>query len=359
MLTLSSMAQEPVISSLQQNGQLAWTNAASSNGLYRVEWAAQAGGPWFRTLDNVGTVDALGATGFSVSVPMFFRVVMATTSPPMGMVWIDGGDVELGQTDFAIPVHTNFISGFWMDALEVSKAQWDDVAGWAATNGYDITKASASGKTNSHPVSSVNWYECVKWCNARSQKEGLAPCYFTSATYSETYKSGSLDISNSFVNWSGSGYRLPTEAEWEKAARGGRQRRLFPWGGNTIQHALANYYSSTSYSYDTSPTRGAHPSYATGGSPLTSPVGSFPANGYGLHDMAGNVSEWCWDWFGTYSVAYQADPHGPETGTERVTRGGSWVYFADDARCAGRRIHTSPGDEFVLPLCGFRCVRGP
>ena len=138
-------------------------------------------------------------------------------------------------------------------------------------------------------MQTVTWYECVKWCNARSKKEGLTPCYYTSAAQTTIYTSGNVDVPTNGVDWSANGYRLPTEAEWEKASRGARQRRLFPWGGDTIQHARANYIASTNDSYDTSLTQSYHPNYQTGGFPYTNPVGSFPANGYGLHDMGGNV----------------------------------------------------------------------
>jgi formylglycine-generating enzyme required for sulfatase activity len=355
----TSMGEGPAITAFQGNGQLSWTNAVNSNALYRVEWAAQAGGPWHRNFDNIASLDGRSATGFTVSVPMFYRVVMATNQPPVGMVWIEGGDVELGQTGVAEPVHTNFISGFWMDATEVTKAQWDDVANWATTNGYDITAAGGSGKTNNHPVQMVTWYECVKWCNARSQKEGLTPCYAIDPIFFNIYKTGNVNISNSWVNWSANGYRLPTEAEWEKAARGARQGRQFPWGGDTIQHARANYYADTnSYSYDTSLTQGYHPDYETGGSPYTSAVGSFPANGYGLHDMAGNVWEWCWDWYGDYTAGYQTDPHGPPTGqygANRVLRGGSWGGLAFVERVANRNSSNPDNGNNNI---GLRCARG-
>ena len=353
MLTIESMGQSPVITSFQGNGQLSWTNAVNTNALYRVEWAAQAGGPWYRTLDNVGSLDGLGATGFTVVVPMFYRVVMATNPPPVGMVWIEGGEVELGQADIAEPVHTRFVSGFWMDATEVTKAQWDDVARWAAANKYDITVDGGLGKTNNHPVQTVNWHDCVKWCNARSQKEGLTPCYYTSDALNTLYTNGNLNISNSWVKWSANGYRLPTEAEWEKAARGARQGRMFPWGGDTIQHTRANYRANTNaYTYDTSLTDGCHPNYQTGGEPYTSPVGSFPANGYGLQDMAGNVMEWCWDW---WVDPYMKDPHGPTSGTWRVLRGGSWGDGADYAQCAFRNSYQP---WYTYNGFGFRCARG-
>src|SRR5207249_694540 len=108
-----------------------------------------------------------------------------------------------------------------------------------------------------------------------------------------------------YPNWAANGYRLPTEAEWEKAARGGLSGQRFPWG-NTIDWSHANYYSFWSggahvYSYDLAPTSGPDPAFFDNVYPYTSPVGSFGANGYGLYDMAGNVFEWCWDSYGTYA----------------------------------------------------------
>jgi formylglycine-generating enzyme len=363
-LATTCMGQGPVMSSFQGNGRLSWTNSVNSNALYRVEWAAQAGGPWFRSFDNIGSMDGRSAAGFTVAVPMFYRVVMATNQPPVGMVWIDHGDVELGQPGIATPVHTNYISGFWMDATEVTKAQWDDVATWAETNGYDITMAGGSGKTNNHPVQMVTWYECVKWCNARSQKEGLTPCFFTTPAQDTVYTTGIVDVATNGVNWMANGYRLPTEAEWEKASRGNRQGRLFPWGGDTIQHTRANYLSywvsgTPYYLFDTSLTEGYHPNYQVGGVPYTSPVGSFPANGYGLHDMAGNVWEWCWDWYGQYDASYQTDPHGPalaELESSRITRWGAWGPDASDDRCGARNIDRPDHETNKL---GFRSVRIP
>jgi len=181
-----------------------------------------------------------------------------------------------------LPVHNVNISGFLMDKYEVSKAQWDGVYTWAVSHGYSFDNPG-DGKAASHPVQTVNWYDCAKWCNARSEKKGLAPCYYTTAARKFVYRSGQLDLSSECVDWSAKGYRLPTEAEWEKAARGGTPGHRFPWSdANTIQHARANYYSDASYTYDTSPTRGYHPTFNDGVYPYTSPVGYFAPNGYGL-----------------------------------------------------------------------------
>jgi formylglycine-generating enzyme required for sulfatase activity len=276
--------------------------------------------------------------------------------PTEGMVLIPGGEFVMGDTfdegdDDELPLHTNTISAFHMDETEVTKAKWDEVYDWATARGYGFDNAG-SGKGTNHPVHTVNWYDCVKWANARSELAGFTPCY--------TNADGSVYTNGTFsggCDWSADGYRLPTEAEWEKAARGGAANHRFPWDdSDEIQHARANYFSRDSYAYDTSPTRGDHPDYNSGGYPYTSPVGSFAPNGYGLYDMAGNLYEWCWDWYGGsyYGSSPGADPRGPASGSHRVGRGGNWSYDANGCRVAGRN-GGSPGNEGNA--LGFRLVR--
>ncbi len=204
-----------------------------------------------------------------------------------------------------------------------------------------ITK---SGRDMSHdPVVLASWYGAAAYCNWRSQQEGKEICY-------------DVNDPNWPCDFSKHGYRLPTEAEWEYAARGGQYNpyHRFPWG-DTISHSQANYYSSSDYTYDVSPTRGFHPKYNDGVTPYTAPVASFERSGYGLYDMAGNAYEWCHDWYSNtyYSSSPYSNPTGPVSGTYRVLRGGSCYGLAYGCRVASRGTG-NPASRYSN--CGFRVV---
>ena len=268
----------------------------------------------------------------NLSDQMRFRIVVDDLND--GFSYIPEGPFTMGRTsgdtDSNAPPTLARISGLEMQSHEVTKAQWDGVREWALDKGYTDLPAGGASASN-HPVQTLNWWDAVKWCNARSEKEGLVPCY----EFGGLIMRVGTEIPD--VNWNANGYRLPTEAEWEKASRAGIRNKRFPWAGDTITHSNANYSSSTLYAYDLSPTRGYHPLYNYGSAPFiyTAPVGVFEPNEYGLRDMSGNVWEWCWDRYGSYQDGL-TNPRGADSGDNRVIRGGSWFSDASSVRCSNR-----------------------
>ena len=274
-------------------------------------------------------------------------------APPLGMVLIPAGAFTMGNsiaadTDIVnAATVTTTVSAFYMDVNLVSWSQWQPVYYWAVSHFYSFENVGA-GKAPNHPVQTVDWYDTVKWCNARSQKAGRTPVYYTDAGFTHLYRTGEVTV---YANWAANGYRLPTEAEWEKAARGRWPEQRFPWG-DVINQNLAHYSGDTAhFSYDLGP-NGLNAAFTDGGPPYTSPVGSFAANGYGLNDMAGNVFQWCWDWYG-FPYAGGTDPRGVASGSYRVYRGGGWGYNASDCRAAYRNYYVP---TLRSPSLGFRSV---
>jgi formylglycine-generating enzyme required for sulfatase activity len=331
------------VTGMTADGTLTWTNTPT-NATFTVQTATTLHGPsnW---VDYV-RVPASNA----VTVQRIFD-----RNPPSGMVLIPAGSFTMGDTldgdGNAIPTVT-YVSAFYMDANLVSYSQWQSVYSWATSHGYGFDYPG-SGKAANHPVQTIVWYDCVKWCNARSEMEGRTPAYYTDSGLSVRYRSGRVAP---YVNW-GSGYRLSTEAEWEKAARGGASGQRFPWG-NTISWSQANYYgyplslTPYGYAYDLATEINYDPAFNDGVYPYTSPVGYFVPNGYGLYDMAGNVWEWCWDWYGT-PYAGGSDPRGPASGSDREFRGGSWYNNAFYCRTAYRNNNYPTFSSYRI---GFRSV---
>ena len=277
-------------------------------------------------------------------------------SVPEGFALIPAGVFQMGDALDGMadaPVHNVTVSEFYMGKTEVTLSEWQAVQQWGTLVGGYTSLAVGAGKGAGYPVTNVNWYDVVKWCNAKSEREGLVPAYYTDNAQTVVYRVGNVNVTNVQVKWGANGYRLPTEGEWEKAGRGGLVGKRFP-NGDTISESVANYFGNTaSFAYDLGP-NGYNAIGSVGGTnPATSPVGSFVANGYGLKDVAGNVYEWCWDWYGTLGSGGVTDPHGADTGTARVYRGGGWNDSAGYARVSGR-YSSGPGGAYSI---GFRVAR--
>jgi len=329
----------------------------------QVQWsdALNAPGRWFHLTNyTLGSGVLFTDPNPPSAGARFYRAVVL---PKATVNLVPGGSFAMGDTfdegfTNELPVHAVTVSAFYMDRTEITRVDWDSVYVWATGQGYSFDNVGG-GKGPTHPVHTVNWYDAVKWCNARSEMEGKTPAYYTNPAQTNVYRAGRTNLSNYHVRWSATGYRLPTEAEWERAARNGEAGRRFPWG-NVITFSNANYQSFSIYSYDQGSPNGYHPAYDVGDFPYTSPAGSFSPNAYGLQDMVGNVWEWCWDRFDPawYSSApSQPDPKGPLGSTvNRVLRGGSWNEDASYGRCANRTFTLLQAPDSADFTLGFRTV---
>ena len=213
---------------------------------------------------------------------------------------------ESGESDEK-PVHTVYLNAFYMDIYEVTNALYEQCvqAGVCSppenTSSYQRDSYYGNTEYADYPVIHVDWEQARTFCE----------------------------------DWRGA--RLPTEAEWEKAARGGLEGRLYPWGDEepVCQKGAQNGANFTECTSDD-----------------TEAVGSYAANGYGLFDMAGNVWEWVWDWYGAYSSSSSSNPQGPDSGSSRVLRGGAWSAFPIGLRVAPRLYYYPDPLSHSL---GFRC----
>jgi formylglycine-generating enzyme len=237
--------------------------------------------------------------GIEIQLPVGTGLMLFGLQRQIVMKDIPAGTFTMGSdssVDYgAQPPHQVTLSAFAMQEAEVTQEQYLAVTGTNPSNFNAGTDASL------RPVETVDWFDAAKYCNALSLFSGLIAVYDTSAWTADFSKTG---------------YRLPTEAQWEYACRAGSITEYW-WGPDT------NGIGACTWS-----------NYNSGGT--TQPVATKLANAYGLYDMTGNVWEWCNDWFGAYTTGAATDPTGASNGTYRVLRGGSCYYFSDDFRSAFR-----------------------
>jgi len=239
------------------------------------------------------------------------------TATGVGMVLIPGGWFQMGSDrgrPDEQPVHRVRVDAFYMDTHEVTQEQY----------GQLVLGNPSHFKGPKHPVEQISWPAAAMYCNARSRAEAFEPCY---------------DEETAACDFQASGYRLPTEAEWEYACRAG---------------------TKTEYSF-ASDQLADHAWYGGGSEASTRPVGGKLPNPWGLYDIHGNVAEWCNDVYEPryYGVSPAKNPRGPAEGERYVLRGGGWSSEADKCRSAYRRAY-APGFNqpcFLGNDIGFRCVR--
>jgi len=267
-------------------------------------------------------------------------------------VLIPAGSFKMGCNFFYIPskpVHDVTITKpFYMGKYEVTQAEYEKYCSYTGTD----SPSSSYGDGDNYPAYYVSWYDALVYCNKRSIAEGLTPCYnIDNSTIPDEWGTVPTEEDDPLCdtwdavkcNWNANGYRLPTEAEWEYAARA---------GDNTVERFT---YSGTSDSNKL----GDYAWYEDNSNSTTHEVGTKKPNAYGLYDMSGNVYEWCWNcWTSEYDENTEggSDPTGTSAGSGRVCRGGSW----SDSLCAvSVRYGGFPYDRNCRDNSGhgFRVVR--
>ncbi|HKI06430.1 MAG TPA: formylglycine-generating enzyme family protein [Thermoanaerobaculia bacterium] len=268
----------------------------------------------------LGAAAGLAASGEPIAVVE--RAGPGVQPPLVDLVEIRGGsflmgspESEEGRFDNEGPVHPVRISPFACMRLPVTRRLY------AETLGQD--PGWPKGEADERPVNNVSWLDAVEFCNRLSERAGLEPCY---------------RIEGERVDWNrtATGDRLLTEAEWEYACRAGTTTR-FSFGDDEEQ-------------------LGGHAWFDDNSNNEPQPVGGKLPNALGLHGMHGNVWEWCWDWFGSYTAERQTDPAGPDDGAGRTLRGGSFIDSPGNLRSAGRGWNPPPVRNGGT---GFRCARSP
>ncbi len=266
----------------------------------------------------------------------FDRIQQTTPESPAvtndNFALISGGTFQMGSPD-SEPERSSdeiqysvTVDSFYMAKSEVSQQEYQTVMG----------SNPSETKGDNLPVTSITWYDAIQYCNRLSETAGLTPCY---------------TISGTTVTWdkSANGYRLPTEAEWEYAARANTTTPFH--FGDYVHNSDANCYNAYGYNND------ASGNWVNGSDSYlrkTVAVNQYPANGYGLYNMHGNAAEWVWDWYDEYDTGAAANPTGPESGNAKIIRGGGWNDHPKHIRSAYRGAQ--PADVPLYSI-GIRPVR--
>lgn len=339
--------------------------------------------------NNDATREADGTKTGTCSVCGYVGTVtdVGTKLPPEDFVKVPGGTVtgaRYPDFDGVFPKgRTVTLNSFYMSKYEVTQAQYKAVMEGNELNVSD-SPSQCTGSNNSYlidfgkdhsnyPVESVTWYDAVYYCNMLSVKENLEPCYTITKISTRFYGSGITRIESATVTYdkTKNGYRLPTEAEWEYAARGGDPMSKPDWNfaySGADKTADFNYYKDKGLdsvgwyncnNYTSDGTTGDkkledfdYGDYTGYG---THEVGKKAPNRLGIYDMSGNVEEWCYDWYGNITVGTVDNPIGPTSGNDRVFRGGSWNGYANNGFVSYRNYYDTP--RTFNAHRGFRVVR--